>query len=214
MGIKVHGIPHGATLRVLATLHEKEIDFELVPIDMKTGAHKQQPFLSLNPFGQIPALEDGDLKLFESRAISKYLAFTYEENGTSLLYKDGKKMADLAVWMEVEAHQFDPIATKLNYELGYKLYLGMETDNAVVEEYEAKLAKVLDVYEARLATSKYLAGDSFTLADLHHLPGLQYIMYNKVKRLVDERPHVSAWCMDILARPAWGKTRALQNDFN
>ncbi|XP_021763111.1 glutathione S-transferase-like [Chenopodium quinoa] len=215
MGIKVHGIPHGATLRVLATLHEKEIDFELVPIDMKSGAHKQQPFLSLNPFGQVPAFEDGDLKLFESRAISKYIAFNYEGNGTSLFSnKDAKQIADFAVWMEVEAHQFDPVATKLNYELGYKLYLGMETDNTVVEEYGAKLAKVLDVYEARLATSKYLAGDSFTLADLHHLPALKYMMLNKMKQLVDERPHVSAWCKDILARPAWVKAWAMQNDLN
>lgn len=49
MGIKIHGIPHsGATLRVLAAAEEKELDFELVPVDLKSGAHKQQPFLSLN----------------------------------------------------------------------------------------------------------------------------------------------------------------------
>lgn len=49
MGIKVHGIPHsGATLRVLVTLQEKELEYELVPVDMRSGAHKQEPFLSLN----------------------------------------------------------------------------------------------------------------------------------------------------------------------
>lgn len=78
-------------MRVLATLYEKGLDFELVPVDMKAGAHKQEPLISLNvrtqlwfslvfiitylttllcsflffqPFGQIPALLDGDLTLF------------------------------------------------------------------------------------------------------------------------------------------------------
>ncbi|KNA12318.1 hypothetical protein SOVF_127010, partial [Spinacia oleracea] len=212
MGIKVHGIPHGATLRVLAALEEKEIDFELVTVDLRTGAHKQPPFLSLNPFGQIPAFEDGDLKLFESRAITKYIACNYESQGTPLVKKEGKQMADLAIWLEVEAHQFDPVATKLNYELVYKTFMGLETGNAIVEENEAKFAKILNVYEARLANSKYLAGDSFTLADLHHLPGLQYMQATKVKQLLDERPHVSAWRKDILARPAWAKVVALQKE--
>ncbi|KMS95456.1 hypothetical protein BVRB_008080 [Beta vulgaris subsp. vulgaris] len=211
MGIKIHGIPHsGATLRVLAAAQEKELDFELVPVDLKSGAHKQQPFIYLNPFGQIPAFEDGDVKLFESRAITKYIAYTYESNGTSLVHNDGKQMADIGVWMEVEAHQFDPAASKLSWELVYKSFFGMEINNVVVEENEAKLAKVLDVYEARLANSKYLGGDSFTLADLHHLPGLHYLSGTKVKHLFDERPLVSAWCKDILARPAWEKVVALQ----
>ncbi|XP_021763116.1 glutathione S-transferase-like [Chenopodium quinoa] len=211
MGVKVYGIPHStATLRVLAAIHEKELEYELVPVDLRSGAHKQEPFISINPFGQIPAFEDGDLTLFESRAITKYIAYTNEGKGTSLISKQGKEMANLAVWMEVEAHQFDPVSTKLSWELVYKGFFGMEIDNAVVEENEAKLAKVLDVYEVRLAKSKYLAGDSFTLADLHHLPGFQYLNGTKVKHLFDERPHVSAWCKDILARPAWEKVMALQ----
>ena len=49
MGIKVHGVPQGgASIRVLAALNEKELDYELLVVDMKSGAHKQQPFLSLN----------------------------------------------------------------------------------------------------------------------------------------------------------------------
>ncbi|XP_021775438.1 glutathione S-transferase-like [Chenopodium quinoa] len=122
-------------------------------------------------------------------------------------------MANIAVWMEVEAHRFDPIATKLIHELLFTSYFDKETDNAIVEENEAKLAKVLDVYEARLAMSKYLAGECFTLADLDHMPALQYIMRTKVKQLIDECPHVSAWCKDILARPAWEKVWALQDLF-
>ncbi|GMN38052.1 hypothetical protein TIFTF001_007313 [Ficus carica] len=68
--IKVHGLPiSGATRTVLVCLYEKDLDFELVPVSMSTGAHKQEPFLSLNPFGQIPAVEIGDLQLFENKGL-------------------------------------------------------------------------------------------------------------------------------------------------
>ncbi|KAL2945436.1 Glutathione S-transferase [Bienertia sinuspersici] len=210
MSIKIHGLAmSSATLRVIAAAYEKELDYELVPVDMKAGAHKQEPFLSLNPFGQIPAYEDGDVKLFESRAITSYIAYTYDGQGTPLVHKDSKQMANVAVWMEAEAHHFDPAAGKLAWELVYKGMFGMQTDDAVVEENEAKLAKVLDVYEKQLGKSKYIGGDSFTLADLHHLPYVQFLSGTKVSYLFDERPHVSAWCKDILARPSWEKTMAL-----
>ena len=92
----------------------------------------------------------------------------------------------------MEAHQFDPAASKLAYELVMKPLFGMVTDKAVVEENEAKLAKVLDIYEGRLAHSKYLTCDCFTLADLHHIPTIQYLLGTEAKKLFDSRPHVSA----------------------
>lgn len=47
--IKVHGVPMStATMRVLAALYEKDLQFELIPVDMRAGAHKQEPHLSLN----------------------------------------------------------------------------------------------------------------------------------------------------------------------
>ena len=49
MAMKIHGSPHStATMRALAAAYEKDVDFEFVPVDMASGAHKQQPFLSLN----------------------------------------------------------------------------------------------------------------------------------------------------------------------
>ncbi|XP_021775440.1 glutathione S-transferase-like [Chenopodium quinoa] len=212
MGIKIHGSPFsGATLRVVAAANEKELDFEFVHVDMSVGAHKQQPYVALNPFGQVPAFEDDDLQLFESRAITKYIAYAYGSNGNALVCEDMKQKASQAVWMEVEAHQFDPPASKLMWELVFKGMFGMEVDMAIVEENEAKLAKVLDVYEAHLGQSKYMCCETFSLADLHHLPQLHFLMGTQVKKIFDERPHVSAWCTDILARPAWVKTIALQN---
>ncbi|KAK4763816.1 hypothetical protein SAY87_013254 [Trapa incisa] len=209
--IKVHGIPLStAAARVIACLNEKGLEFDLIPVDMGSGEHKKEPFLSLSPFGQVPAFEDGDLKLFESRAITKYIAQEYGDKGTPLL-ASGKEMAIVSVWMEVEAHQYDPVAMKLAWELALKPHFGMQVDDAVVAENEEKLGKVLDIYEARLSVSKYLGGDVFTLADLHHLPTLSYLMNTQAKKLFEPRPKVSAWVADIFSRPAWRKFLELRD---
>lgn len=208
-GIKVHAsVISTAAQRVFATLYEKELEYELVPVDMGAGDHKKEPFISLNPFGQVPALEHGDQKLFESRAITQYIAHEFADKGTNLTCS-GKPIAPYLVWKEVEALQFDPPSSKLNWEIVFKPMFGMTTDPAVVEENEAKLAKVLDVYEARLSQSKYLACDCFSLVDLHHIPNINVLLGTPVKKLFDARPHVSAWAADITSRPAWAKVLAL-----
>ncbi|EOA38515.1 hypothetical protein CARUB_v10010300mg [Capsella rubella] len=201
-GIKVFGHPASiATRRVLIALHEKNLDFELVHIELKDGEHKQEPFISRNPFGKVPAFEDGDFKLFESRAITQYIAHNFSDKGNDLL-APGKNMAIIAMGMEIEKHEFDPVASKLVWEQVLKPLYGMTTDKAVVEEEEAKFAKVLDVYEHRLGDSKYLAADHFTLVDLHTIPAIQYLLGTPTKKLFDERPHVGAWVADITSRPS------------
>ncbi|KAL0371432.1 UNVERIFIED_CONTAM: Glutathione S-transferase, partial [Sesamum angustifolium] len=209
----VHGHPvSSAVQRVLLCLEEKHLEYQFVLLDMPNGQHKKEPFILINPFGQVPAFEDGDLKLFESRAVNQYIAHAYADKGNPLIYQDPKKMAIVSLWMEVEAHKYDPPATKLTWELIIKPLMGMSTDDTVVEEQEVQLAKVLDVYEARLAQSKYLGGDSFSLADLHHLPTMNYLMGTRVKAVFDAYPHVSSWYADISARPAWQKVVAVKNN--
>ncbi|KAJ4973796.1 hypothetical protein NE237_006970 [Protea cynaroides] len=172
-----------ATLRAVVAFHEKCVKFEFVPLNLTTGEQKKEPYLSLNPFGKVPAYVDGDLNLFESRAITKYIAFEHLGKGTGLVYRDLKKMAPMSVWMDVEAHQYDPVATKLVFEQAVKPFImKMKPDSAVVKETHKKLGQVLDVYEARLSKSKYLGGDEFTLADLHHLPSMQYLKGTSTKR--------------------------------
>nr|UZF66168.1 glutathione S-transferase family Phi subgroup protein [Chrysanthemum x morifolium] len=210
MAIKLHGaVGSPAAHRALAALYEKDVDFEFVPISFAKGEHKSPSFLALNPFGQVPAFQDGDLTLFESRAITKYVAEVYADQGTCLILKDPKKSAIQTVWMEVENQKFDPASSKLGWELIFKPMFGQVTDDAVVAEFEKKLEDLLDVYEKRLTESKYLGGDSFTLADLHHIPNLFNLMSSKVKKSFDARPHVSAWAADILSRPAWVKVASM-----
>ncbi|KAJ0581829.1 putative glutathione transferase [Helianthus annuus] len=150
----------------------------------------------------------GSVSLFvtESRAITQYIANKYDGKGTDLIMKDPIKLAIQTVWMDTENQRFDQPFSKL-IEAAIEGNEG--GGNKDVRDYERKLEGVLDVYEQRLKESKYLGGDSFTLADLHHLPGMHYLRSTKAKGWFQGRPHVRAWAADILSRPAWVKVAAM-----
>ncbi|KAJ1286975.1 hypothetical protein BS78_03G394000 [Paspalum vaginatum] len=205
--LKLYGMPMSPNVvRVATVLNELGLDFEIIPVDLRAGAHKQPDFLALNPFGQIPALVDGDDVLYESRAINRYLATKYGGSAAQLV--PASPSAQLEVWLEVESHHFYPNASPLVFQLLVRPMLGGSPDEALVEKHAAQLAQVLDVYEARLAGSKYLAGDEFTLADANHMSYLLCLSKTPKAGLIDERPHVKAWWDDIAARPAFKKTVA------
>ncbi|KAK1294781.1 Glutathione S-transferase F13 [Acorus calamus] len=208
--VKVYGMTMStATARVLTALEEKEASYELVLVNLKTGEHKQPDHLARNPFGQVPAFEDGSLMLFESRAVARYVAKKYD-SGTDLLRSgEAEEAALVDVWFDVEANHFDPPTSAISFQyIIVPIFFGGVPDEKVVEENAAKLEKVLDVYEERLSKSKYLAGDSFSLADLSHLPYTYNLMKTPKASLITSRPHVNAWWEAISSRPSFQKVAA------
>ncbi|KAG6731825.1 hypothetical protein I3842_01G148300 [Carya illinoinensis] len=150
---------------VLLCLHEKGLVYDLHPVDLAGGAHKQPPYLSLNPFGQIPALEDGKVSLFECRP--------------NLLRSNSlSKSALVETWMEVEAHRFNGPISEILRQIPCMGWL------------------------ERFSKSKYLAGESYSLVDLHHIPTLVYFMTTPKANAITSRLHVNAWWNDISSRPA------------
>ncbi|XP_026663569.2 glutathione S-transferase 3-like, partial [Phoenix dactylifera] len=163
---------------------------------------------SLQPFGQVPALQDGDIILFESRAINRYIASKYKETGPDLLRSAGgpAEAAAVEVWLAVESQQFGPPVEELVFGAVINPRIGEATDQTAVERQAERLGRVLDVYEERLSKNKYLAGGEFTLADLNHMPYTYFLLRTPQADLVTPRPHVLAWWEDISSRPAWKKT--------
>jgi len=145
----------------------------------------------------------------ESRAITKYLAKKNQgQSGCQdLLGRTVVEQAVVEQWCEVESQQFHPPLYAIVEQVFIFPLKGLgTTDEAVVERNVEKLGKVLDVYEERLSKNKYLAGDCFTLADLHHLPHLHNLVNGVgMGHLLYSRNHVRAWWGDISSRPAWIK---------
>lgn len=145
--------------------------------------------------------------VLESRAICKYAC---RKNKPELL-KEGnlKEAAMVDVWLEVEANQYTAALNPILFECLIHPMLGGACDQKVVEENLAKLKKVLEVYEARLAKCKYLAGDFISLADLNHVSATLCLAATPHANLFDEYPHVKAWWAGLMARPSVQKVAAL-----
>ncbi|KAJ3681927.1 hypothetical protein LUZ60_014500 [Juncus effusus] len=215
--VTVYGPPLStAVSRVLACLFEKDVEFKLSPVDMAKGQHKSSDYLKLQPFGQVPAFQDELTTIFESRAICRYICDKYSDKGTQNLMgkKEGGLLARASVeqWLEAEGQTFNPPSSALVFQLAFAPLMGLKQDPTLIELNEAKLSKVLDVYESRLGESQFLAGDEFTLADLAHLPNGHILVEKSEKRgLVMERENVKRWWEEISARPAWKKVVEMQN---
>ncbi|ESW18986.1 hypothetical protein PHAVU_006G087500 [Phaseolus vulgaris] len=209
MVVKVYGEARAACpQRVMVCLLEKGVEFQLVHIDLQQGQQKTPQFLLLQPFGQVPVVEDGDFRLFESRAIIRYYATKYADRGTELLGKTLEERALVEQWLEVEAHNFNNLCFSIMLQLVILPKMGKVGDLALAKKGEEDIGKVLDVYESRLSESTYLAGDHFSLADLSHLPGLGHLIEEaKLGHLVTQRKNVNAWWEKISSRPAWKKLK-------
>lgn len=209
--VKVFGQAMSTSVaRVLVCLEEVSAEYEVVNIDFQVKEHKSPDHLARNPFGQIPAFQDGDLLLFESRAIAKYVLRKHTTDQVDLLREGNLKEAAMVdVWTEVEAHQYNPALSPIVYEcLIFPLMRGIPTNQQVVDESLEKLKKVLEVYEAHLSKHEFLAGDFISFADLNHFPYTFYFMATPYASLFDSYPHVKAWWERLMSRPSIKKLSA------
>ncbi|CAO2202830.1 unnamed protein product [Urochloa humidicola] len=192
--------------RVLVCLEEAGAEYEVVPMSRSGGDHRRPEHLARNPFGEIPVLEDGDLTLYQSRAIARYILRKLKPE----LLGDGdlKQSATVDVWIEVESHQLHPVLLTIVVNCILAPFVGLERNQAAVDESLGKLKALLQVYEARLSASKYLAGDEVTAADLCHFGFMRYFMATEYAGVVDGYPHVKAWWESLLARPSVKKVIA------
>jgi len=136
----------------------------------------------------------------ESRAIARHVFRKHKPEFLGAGSLERSAMVD--VWLEVEAHQLHPAAGAVVVECVFAPILGRPRNQAAVDENLGKLRKVLEVYEARLAQSKYLAGDFLSVADLSHFTIMHYFMATEYAAVVEALPHVRAWWEELAARPA------------
>ncbi|KAF8645478.1 hypothetical protein AX16_007763 [Volvariella volvacea WC 439] len=171
MVLKLYGYPQSTcTIRVAIVLHEKRVPFELVTVDILAGAQRTPEYLEKQPFGKIPYLDDDGFIVYESRAICRYIAEKYADQGTPLIPNGLKARTLFEQAASIESFYFDPYASNMVEEKLFKPYIGLTPDEEVWSKLNEALKAKLDGYERILGRQEYLAGDALTLADLFHIP--------------------------------------------
>ncbi|MGC1497517.1 MAG: glutathione S-transferase [Sulfitobacter sp.] len=181
--IRIHSFPlSGHSHRVILFASLAGINHEVINIDLPNGAHKQPDFLAMNPAGQVPVIQDGDIAISDSNAILVYLARTY---APSFIPSDARGEAEVQKFLTLAAGElaFGPAAARLINV--FKAPLDMDTCHATA-------AKVLGKLDAHLEGRDFLVGDAPTIADVAiysytaHAPegGISLEEYPNVRRLL------------------------------
>lgn len=147
---------HSHRVRLLTSL--LGIEAQIVSVDLPNGVHKQADFLKKNPFGQVPALEDGDVTLSDSNAILVYLASKYDTART-WLPESPELAAQVQMWLSKAANELanGPAAARLIEVFG----AGFDK-----EAVQAKAEALLTVMNDQLAGKTWFVGDHPTIADI------------------------------------------------
>ncbi len=196
--IKLYGSPKSSAGRCVWTLEEIGVPYELIGVNMQAKEHKSPEFLAINPNGKIPAMVDGDLTLFESVAITEYLAAKYKPE---LLGKTIEEKAITNQWGHWAMSELQPPVIEIFIQ---KYFMPADKrDEAVIAKNFEKLPALFSVLEKKLENKKYLNGDQFTLADLNvaSVAGIAHaIGYN-----FEGCDKVHDWVHAIAERPAFIK---------
>lgn len=186
------------TRKVLTVLAETNTPYELTVVELGKGEHKAAPHLARQPFGQIPVIEDDGFRLFESRAIARYLD---EKAGGPLTPKTIREHALMNQWLSVEQSNFSPAIMKFVYHYAFN----RPQEEAVLASANKMVETTLGAISNSLADAPYLAGNQFTIADIGYMPYLEYTINSPLRGTYEKFPHVISWWNRISERPSWRK---------
>jgi glutathione S-transferase len=189
----LYGIaPSGHVHRVQLMLSLLDLPYRLVEVDLRAGEHKREPFLTLNPFGQIPVLDDNGIVISDSNAILVYLATRYDDG--RWLPRDPVGAAAVQRWLSVAAGEiaFGPASARLAKVFGVPLAL----DEAI-----ARAGRLFAIMEPWLARSDFLAGPAPTVADVAAYAYIARAGEGGVS--LSPYPALNAWLRRIEALPGF-----------
>lgn len=189
--------------KVLAGLDLLSAPFELRRVDYLAGGHKQPDFLKINPMGALPAATDGDLTLSESNAILQYAA---DLVGSDQHYpKDLRRRADVNRWLLWEACSWFPSCYTYLVEYVVKPLMGAQPDEGVIDREASNWNRLAAILDARLAKSKWLTGDTVTIADLAVAAPMH--LWKRQRLPLARHPNLARWMGEIEQLPCWKNTQ-------
>ena len=202
MALRIYGIARTRAFRALWIAEELGVAYEHLPIEIGDAGARAPEFLKINPNGRLPFLEDDGFVLFESLAITLYLA---KKHSTGKLYP-GTLQGEAKAW-QWTSWALNEVDRGVNIWSLHAVRLPQaERDAAKRDEALKVVAAPFKVLDAALARQDYLLGDDFTVADLN----VAAVISRAVDMDLAAVPNLKAWLSRCLERPAARKALALK----
>ena len=204
ISMQLHADPITVNCRkVLAGLDLMGASFERVHVDYFTGEHRGDAYRRLNPNCSLPTLVDGDFVLWESNAI---LAYAADKIGNHAVYPtDLRTRADINRWLLWEATQWFPSCYVYLVEHCVKPLLQTEPDAAIIAAQDETFHKLAGILDARLANSRWIAGEQPTIADIALAAPAHLHPYQRLP--LEPHPNLRRWLIEGVEKlPCWDRT--------
>ncbi len=176
-----------------------EAPVEFIRVDLAKGEQRTPQYLAINPNGKIPALEDGDIRLWESNAIMCHLA---RKAKSELLPDDPAKQIEVMKWLFWNSEHFTRHAGTLyfNYLVKPKFGLGAPDEKATEEAigFARQFALVLD---RALEDRTFLLGDHLTIADF--AVSVTLPQAEAIRLPIEGLSNIARWKSHLEEIPAW-----------
>lgn len=189
-------------------LEEKGVDYTLVAVDFLRGAHKTPEHLARHPFGKVPVLQHGDLKLYETAAITNYIDGCFP--GTPLQPNDARARARMLQVIGITvSYIYPPMVGQILVERLIKPVLGQTADQSVVESGLRRLRKGLAVLDQLVESRSFMVEGSVSLADLYLVPMWAYFLQTpEGEAVAPGLPRLASWWAAMRERASVANTNA------
>jgi len=198
--LRIYGIARTRAFRALWMAEELGLDYRHVPIEIGPAGARKPEYLAINPNGRLPAIEDDGFTLWESLAITLYLAKKHGQLYPTTLEGEARAW-QWSLWAVQEVDRGVNI-----WSLHAVRLPPQERD----PQRRAEALKVLEapfkVLEDALAGRPYLLGEEFTVADLN----VAAVISRAVDMDLSATPRLARWLERCLERPAARTARALR----
>ncbi len=201
--IKIYGSPLSSAGRCFWMLEEAGVAYERIALSMRERQHKSPEYLEINPNGKVPTLVDESLVIWESMAITQYLADKYKPE---LIPDTPEQRAQVNQWSYWSILDLQPPLTDI---LIQTQFVPEERRNlALLEKAQTMIPSRLQMLDDHLKKVPFVAGEKFTIADLNVASVVGICQTVKI----DLKPYagITLWLEKISQRPGFQKFLEVQ----
>lgn len=196
------GTPNG--LKPAIVLEELGLTYKVEKVDISKNTQKEEWYLAINPNGRIPALKDGDLRVFETGAIMLYLTDHYDKDNTLNYPQGSSEYYEVMSWLMWQMGGLGPMQGQANH---FRAMAGVYSEYGI-KRYMDETKRLFDVLESRLSKADWLAGNKYTIADIASYSWVRAApLFLDIQ--LDGWPGIDKWVKRIAERSAVQKAQKI-----